>query len=389
MGLPAVSVEKMSLSRVSPTISKLSPILLAGLQKMAGNELWESLTQGDPLLLAELRRDGLTPLIYMQLLSHGLTGGLNPTFLAALQHDYYCSFQAAAYQEQEALRVFQDLNKAGVEFILLKGADLRMRVYQDPAQRPMVDLDLLISRQQLPQAQRVLTHLGYRLAPASADPNPGFRELFFYELAFEPSSAGSLFVDLHWEIRAVAGFYRLPLAPLRDQAILSNYQGVPVKLLSPEHLLIHLCLHMYADLHGDRQSCYNNRQVLDLALVLARLPVHWPQLLKDIGRFQCQAPLLSVLSEMRQIFPDAINPTVLSALSRHRPKLAERMLLSQRLGYLEHYLAVFHHEPFKHWPRYLAAKLWPDPEYLLQTLGSTSRMAYLTGFLGRFRPRSQ
>jgi hypothetical protein len=375
----------MSISRVSPTIAKLLPVLVPLVAETPGSDPLLVMVKGDPALLEELRQDSLTPLIYMQLLSHGRQGRVEKAFLAALQHDYYCSIQIGARREPDALQLFQALNAAGVEFILLKGADLGLRVYKDPALRPMCDLDILVNQPQLPQAQQVLGRLGYRLCPASVDPRPGFRELFFYELVFAPSLAGSLPIDLHWEIRAVADFYRLPYADLRRRAISMDCQGVPVLLLSPEHLLIHLCLHMYADLHCNHLSYYNNRQVVDLALVLARVPVHWPTLLKDADRFQCQAPLLLVLSDLSKFFPGAIDSSVLSTLACHRPKLAERLLLTQRLGYVTHYLAAFHHDPWQHWLRYVAAKLWPDRKYLTQTLGNGSRTAYLKQFLGNLR----
>jgi hypothetical protein len=254
----------------------------------------------------------------------------------------------------------------------------------------MCDLDLLIGRQQLPLVQQVLGRLGYRVPPLPPDLHPGCRELFQYMFTLKPPTPGGLEIDLHWEIRAVAGFYRLPFAALRGRAISMDYQGIPVKLLSPEHLLIHLCLHMYSDytyanLYGPGQTYFSSRQVVDLAFSLARLPVHWPQFLKDAAQLHCQTPLLAVLAELHTFSPGIVKPFVLSALARHRPKIAEKIAFSHGLGYLTVPFVMFYHEPLQQCLRYVAANLWPDPEYLIETWGSSSRRLYLKRFLNRFR----
>jgi hypothetical protein len=381
----------MGRSLINPIASRLLTLLVPGLTKTLENELRETLAKGDPAFLAALCREGLAPLVFSQLLRQGRAVEVPPAFLSALRRIYYWSIQATVRQEQGAHRVLRALNDAGVECILLKGADLRLRVYQDPAQRPMADLDLLLNRRQVAVTQEVLGRLGYHLPPLSTDLRPGFRELFQYMLTLDPSATGGLPIDLHWELRAVAGFYRLPFADLRRRTISMDYRGVPVALLSPEHLLIHLCLNMYSDymysnLYGPGQIYFNSRQIVDLAMVLARLPLHWPQFLKDAAQLQCQRPLLAVLSELHKFLPDTIKPTVLSALARHRPKVAERIAFSHRLGYLTVPFVLFYHESFHCWLRYLVANLWPDPLYLAETSGCGSRIPYLKKFLGRFRP---
>ena len=130
--------------------------------------------------------------------------------LRGLAHDYALALKAAVVQEQESRRVIQALNQAGVAVILLKGADLRLRVYGDPAVRPMTDLDLLISPAQLRQGLAALARLGYSPASSNRDPKPGFREQFGHEITLEPPAGGRLLVDLHWEIRGQACYYRWP-----------------------------------------------------------------------------------------------------------------------------------------------------------------------------------
>ena len=96
----------------------------------------------------------------------------------------------------------------GVAPILLKGADFRLRLYGNPVARPMCDLDLLISPEEVPQAQEVLEGARYKRAIDSQCFRPGFQKRFMGELHLT-SPNGRLMVDLHWYLEAVGNFYRL------------------------------------------------------------------------------------------------------------------------------------------------------------------------------------
>jgi hypothetical protein len=56
--------------------------------------------------------------------------------------------------------VVDALHAAGIPALLLKGAALVETVYPDPAQREMLDLDILVPGEQLDEASSVLTPLG-------------------------------------------------------------------------------------------------------------------------------------------------------------------------------------------------------------------------------------
>src|SRR5262249_18763955 len=64
-------------------------------------------------------------------------------------------------------RVVDALLAADVPALLLKGAALVETVYPDPAQREMLDLDLLVPAERLDEASAALTPLGYGPSPAA------------------------------------------------------------------------------------------------------------------------------------------------------------------------------------------------------------------------------
>ncbi|MDP3182428.1 MAG: nucleotidyltransferase family protein [Desulfobaccales bacterium] len=274
-----------------------------------------------------LRQSRLTPWLYRQVTQHGWEDYLTTDLLKDLRQDYILELMAASRQEQEIYKVIGALVQAGITLILLKGADLRLRLYGDPAVRPMRDLDLLIAFEDLDRAQQALIDLGYRIYPTYKELRPGFRQRAGNAIHYVPPPDSHLLVDLHWEIAVILDFYRLPYAFLRQKAIPLQYQGLPVYVLSPEHTLIHLCLHLYH--HFPLVT-----QTLDLALALVSLPVDWAKFLKEAARFKCQRPVYLMLQEVAPLLPQAPPPEVMASLARYRPSFMERAVLHRRLGSL-------------------------------------------------------
>ena len=93
----------------------------------------------DPPSLDQLRRHRLTPLLYREVMRHGVEKYLHHSFLENLRQDYIMALRATAPEDQELFRVIQALNQAGIGTILLKGADLRMRLYGESAVRLIFD----------------------------------------------------------------------------------------------------------------------------------------------------------------------------------------------------------------------------------------------------------
>jgi hypothetical protein len=330
----------------------------------------------DPARLAELRRYALTPLLYWQLRQQGWQGSIPPPALGWLKHDYARALQEAMCQEQESCQVIQSLVARGVEVILLKGADLRQRLYGDVALRPAADLDLLVAPEHLPKSEAVMTDLGYSVCPYCV-PRPGFSQQFGHALEYQ-HSGGRLAVDLHWQIVALSDFYRLPFQLLRPRALAWDFQGLPVLLLAPEHLLLHLCLRLYND---DFSVFF----LLDLALALLRLDLDWRLFLEETCRFNCQRPVYLILSNLPAFLPRQAPPWVLAELGSYRPSWYESLALSPPWRLLSlNFPMLYRNYPLRAWPAYFLGKLWPSEEFLSANYETPHRLAHLRHLLHVF-----
>ena len=355
------------IGRLLPWLGESDPTLLKS-----------ALSGWDANFLPRLRCHHLLPLIFREVARLGLEKELPGAVLAELRNSYLLALQKAARQEAEIPLVLNALGLAGVQAIILKGAEVRHRLYADPAVRPMEDLDLLIPRQQLREARGTLIQLGYQPLP---EPRPGFAERFENEILFHPVPGKCLKVDLHFEeLRALGPNYRLPYSRLAARAQTLDLSGVEAKVLAPEHALIHLSLHTCQDftLFGPFAI-----PLIDLFLALALLPVDWGFFLEESARFRCQGPVYLMLRTMASLPGVNVPAEVLDFLGEYRPSWQERLV--QRWGYLSVHLSVlYRHRRFNDWAFFFWSKLWPQKTYTREHFGSVA--ARLRAFLKKFSP---
>jgi len=143
--------------------------------------------------------------------------------------------------------------------ILLKGAHLAKFVYPHPGARPMGDLDLLIPQDRLDRAHQVLTSMGY-----TAKRNFSIQWEMKMHHHLPPYHLDNEIVELHWTIASPSSTLTIDLEGLWRRARPAPGRNPSVWLLSPEDLLLHLCLHLLQDeFFGGVRRIYDIAQALD------------------------------------------------------------------------------------------------------------------------------
>src|SRR3990172_9201402 len=104
-----------------------------------------------------------------QLLYHNLKGLGNrhlipPEVLEKLKKAYHGNIARNMFLYAELRNIVNAFQSAGLKVIALKGAALAGIVYRDAGLRPMMDLDLLVRKEDLGIAQRIMTDLHYTAA---------------------------------------------------------------------------------------------------------------------------------------------------------------------------------------------------------------------------------
>jgi len=149
----------------------------------------------------------------------------------------------------DASKVLKSLADNQLPVIALKGLSLAKHIYGDIALRPMSDMDLLVKEEDLVRAGRVLLTLGY------TQHFPAWESMLktFHHLPPFTNKIGAM-IELHWNIVTPDSPLKVDLDGLWERACLIQVDHVEVRALSPEDLLLHLCIH----------ACFHLQAGLDL-----------------------------------------------------------------------------------------------------------------------------
>lgn len=119
---------------------------------------WQALDETGWQRLATLAEaQGVAPL-----LSRCLPPGAPAALRGRLQRSYYISAAFNSLLVQELTCILKAFQQAGIPVVVLKGIDLAVDLYSDPALRVMTDLDVLAPYPYVPLAVRALSRLGYQ-----------------------------------------------------------------------------------------------------------------------------------------------------------------------------------------------------------------------------------
>lgn len=197
---------------------------------------------------------------------------------------------------------------AGKPVIVLKGMHLLAQVYESLAVRSMIDLDLLVPSAGLAPAAAALESLGYRAVQPyriSEDAMPFFRN---HLPAF--TMDGITTIELHWHVALQAPGREIDVAELWQRAIPARIAGVDVRVLSPEDLLLHLCIHAA---YGHRFHV-SARASCDIAAVVQRGEIEWSEVVERAVRWRVAAGTYVTLRLARDLLEAPIPASVLASL---------------------------------------------------------------------------
>ena len=234
---------------------------------------WGPASWGRLLDIADWHR--LSPALFVHL-RH--VGHAPEPVLSALERAYLANAARSLYMRAATARVVGAIADAGIESILLKGSALVHTVYADPAQREMLDVDLLVRAKQLAPATAAVRALGYEPQideDAGGDgPHPNSLGAHHHAALADPERLVA--VELHQHITTPEEG-RFSLDRLWCRATPAILRGG--LLPSPEDLLIHLCFHFTRNRLGGSAERRNTGgalgQILDIRQVVSSHAIDW------------------------------------------------------------------------------------------------------------------
>lgn len=221
--------------------------LLAGMGALARGDVsaLPDLSEAEWIaFLAECDLHWTSPLAYRVLSAHRDRIAAPPEAWRGFRTSYLLSRARTRRADAVLIPVLAALEAAGVPVVVLKGLHLSVEVYDDPAMRPMIDADLLLRRDDLQRAARIVESFGFRQRPEGrrGRTDPHLPEAHRHHLGTFWYPDGPP-IELHYDLSAPGSGRRFALDELWSRARPARVGAARVLVLAPEDALLHACHH--------------------------------------------------------------------------------------------------------------------------------------------------
>lgn len=264
------------------------------------------------------------PLVATRFEELGITGSWSAHLRGVLRRSWYENHVML----HATLPAIDELQRAGIDVVVLKGGALGVLAYPGIGSRPMDDLDVLVPEGRAVDALRVLLRAGWRLDPEAVpaavcrgDLPESFRRLRHSIGMHGPAGFD---VDLHWH----AAYAWCWLGADRDLwATTRSFElhGRSLRALSASDELIVDCVH---GLRANRVPPI--RWVTDAMMVLRSEPLAWDALVRRARDLRVEPHLGLAFEYLRARFAAPIPDSVLGELRERKPGVFEREWFTSR-----------------------------------------------------------
>ncbi|HLA12996.1 MAG TPA: nucleotidyltransferase family protein [Pyrinomonadaceae bacterium] len=217
------------------------------------------------------RRHAVLPLLYIHL-AHTAVDRVPARHLTQLKNYYHENTARNILLAEELTRVLNSLGSRGIDAISYKGPSLAVFAYGNLAHRSFIDLDIMVSKRDVMAAKEALNSIGYQYTNRWTTAQESLLLRTQHNLPFRDKS-GRFVVELHWEVASELFASSLQAEQLWRRLQPVNLNGVEVKTLGCEDLLLSLCV------HGSRHLWERLGWICDVAALL-RKDVDWAGLLQ-------------------------------------------------------------------------------------------------------------
>ena len=338
-------------------------------------QVWQEQVGNSKKALAEGRQGSkwLLPLLYRALQRNGAV--VDRDLLPYLRTSYFREKLRSQTFRRICQNVLAPLTTAEIPLIVLNGAALADTVYGDWALRHCGTLDFLVKQEDLLRAVSVLRADGPSLAAKDLDSRAR-------SVRFEHTSA--LPIHLHCGLFRIP-YYQTPLAGIRERSVASEIVGVPVRILSPADMLLHVCGHA---------SCSRGRETLRWvcdawSIIKECADLDWDVLVDSALHSRLALPLSVMFSylteELGAPIPSFV-PHRLTAAAAQMPLIGcEAALTGARMGVDGTFNNLLRQtDSWRAWAVVLKWMLLPSPSCLRWTY--TIRSSWLLPFYYVYRP---
>ncbi|MGE5443103.1 MAG: nucleotidyltransferase family protein [Ignavibacteriales bacterium] len=236
---------------------------------------------------------GIAPLLYHNLKN---IAGIPQEVMDQLKKAYYGNMARNMYLYTELRRILEGFGERGVDVIVLKGVALAQSIYGDIALRPMGDIDLLVRKEDLPYAERIMSTLNYSTY-MNGNSQEWYRHHHFHLPPYIATDK-SMVVEIHHNI--IDRPFHIDIGKWWERAREGKIANCNVLIPSAEDMVVHLCVHLFN--HGYNKSLL--RGLCDISETLRHYGdgLNWIQFQDEVSRYGINRPVYSILYLVNKLY---------------------------------------------------------------------------------------
>lgn len=293
---------------------------------------WVAATNIDNIDQASFR---LFPLVYQNLINLELPQN---EVLIKLKNACRYHWAHTKYIFGSAKTLFEDLIKHDISMLLLKGAPLALKYYNNVVERPMSDIDLMVPPEQIAATMEILHQKGFKLtSPLNED-----TFLWFHAVSFknEKGLQLDLHASLYWisiNVEAQNRFW--------ERSVPLQFEGLDLSTLSSTDHLYHTFI------HGLNYNTVNPmRWVSDAFMILNKSTIDWSLIVENAKCDHQNLRVLIALSFLSKHFIPSLPIEVFKELENNinwsKEKKFLKVMNNQMIGFRDH--LHFYWNQYKH-----------------------------------------
>ena len=179
-------------------------------------------------------RHGMLSLVYLHLKDEDEIA--IPSWVTERLEDFYYRIIYRNMRIYSLLKlILKGLSDRRIPVILLKGVALAEQVYGNIGLRPMYDIDILIKKEDTERAAKLLAELH-----CSPDLRSEEGKSYHNRYLNQDSTIG---IEVHWDIENTPNPFTINIDEIWKRAQSADIPGIQALILSPEDLILYLCLH--------------------------------------------------------------------------------------------------------------------------------------------------
>lgn len=379
--------------------TEIPEVVLDEIRNLVGLSLdWEE-------ILKSARWHGVAPLLYNNLKRIQKRRSIPQRVMDELRTAYNATLARNMYIYAELNSILGAFHEKKVEVILLKGAALAKTVYGDIGLRPMGDIDILVKKDDLPHAEKIITGLGY-LFYSNGPEAEWFRENYYHLSYIHPEK--NIPVEIHWHIITKSHPVRTRnidtdiIERWWERANTVEISGNKVLILCPDDLIFHLCLHFLKHRFESQYRGFISKnaliQLCDISQTLKhyRGDINWIRLKSEAEKYRIESVIyntLSIVSEIignhDDVYHDILSGLAEGTLDKELVRLTNKRILIPEDAFPaipNSFIKLQAEDTFQGKVKSFVREMFPDPEFLSKrySVPLTSKRLYVYYLIRRF-----